>query len=91
MVVVETHFSVKLEPQAEQYLFIERFEHTAMLEIETRGVALFDQMGENEPELPSGPTITLMDFLNRRPETIESNQFVEVNISISFSYTSSAY
>ena len=66
------------------YLFTERFENTLMAEIQTKTGALLDQVGGTERELPEGPKITLMDFLNRRPETIQNNQFVEVIILISF-------
>ena len=66
------------------YSFIERFENTLMAEIQTKTGALLDQVGGTERELPEGPKITLMDFLNRRPETIQNNQFVEVIILISF-------
>ena len=31
-----------------------------------------------EPEIPKGPVISLMNFLNQRPEVIDSSQFVEV-------------
>ena len=53
-------------------------------EIKTKTGALLDQAIGMEIPLPEGPKITLLDFLNRRPETVESSQFVEVIISITF-------
>ena len=60
--------------------FFARFGDQLMRDIETKSFGLFDQMGQKntEPEIPKGPVISLMNFLNQRPEVIDSSQFVEV-------------
>lgn len=55
-----------------------RFENDLKREIQTKTAALFMKMADTEPEILQGPIIHLMDFLSRRPESIESTQFVEV-------------
>ena len=61
-------------------IFFARFDDKLIRDIETKSFVLFDQLGKKntEPEVPKGPVISLMSFLDQRPEVIDSTQFVEV-------------
>ena len=65
---------------------LKRFEVQLILAIQTKCFGLFLQMENKEPEMPEGPVISLMSYLNLRPEVILASQFVEVNIFISSTF-----